>query len=271
MAAPRDERGLSYSGLEVVQPPLEAAAHHSDPGIEVYHDPNLWKKPLADGVLPAETDPHFSPLFARPSSRDAPEVAQNQHDGVYDNLPPPPPTICGIRRRVFWVVAGIVAFVVVAGAVGGGVGGYFASKSSSAQGAGESDNGSPGSNTTTPTRSAFQNISIAALGWTDASNVRQIRVYHATPSNSTNPPRIIESSWDSVGAKWPVETVTDPAVDGIKAGTPMAASAGYPHTNTSFALVSWSLRAVLVQLVVYNSSHSQGEKRLLFPAHRQGG
>jgi hypothetical protein len=49
--ATRDERGYSYSGgLEVVQSPLEPTAFHSDPGMEVYHDPtNSWKK-----ALPAE-------------------------------------------------------------------------------------------------------------------------------------------------------------------------------------------------------------------------
>ena len=241
MATPRDERRLSNSGgLEVVQSPLEPTAFHSDPGMEVYHDPtNSWKKPL-----PAESDPTFSALFARPSSTDAPEAVQNHQERVNGELPPPRPTICGIRRRVFWIIAGIVAFVVVAGAVGGGVGGYFASKSSSATSSDSSGSDTSGSNnnnntTTPPARSAFQNISIAALGWVDEGSVRQIRVYHTTQWNSTHPPRILESSWDSAGAKWAVETITDPAVDGIKPGTLLTAAAGYPHTNTSIALVSW--------------------------------
>jgi len=235
-----DERGYSYSGgLEVAQSPLEPTAFHSDPGMEVYHEPtNSWKK-----ALPAEaaTD---SPLFARPSSTDAPEAVQHhQHGAAYGELPPPPPpTICGIRRRVFWIIFGIVAFVVVAGAVGGGVGGYFASKSSSEASSGDtSGSNTPGSNnntTTPPARSTFQNVSIAALGWTDENSVRQIRVYHTTQWNSTNPSRILESSWDSAAAKWSVEAITDPAVDGIKQGTLLTAAAGYPHTNTSLDLVS---------------------------------
>ncbi|KAK3994464.1 hypothetical protein QBC44DRAFT_322721 [Cladorrhinum sp. PSN332] len=234
MATARDERVLSYSGLEVVQPSLEAAAHYNDPGIEVYDDPPAWKKPLGGGALPAESDPTYAPLFARPPSQDAPEAVGNYQHPVHADPPPPTATICGIRRRVFWVIVGIIAFVVIAGAVGGGVGGYFASKSSTS---GDTGSGAAGPNITTPTRPAFDNPSIAALGWTDANSVRQIRVYYTTPSNSTNPPRILESSWDSVAANWSVEAITNPDVDGIKAGTPIAASSGHPHTNTSIALV----------------------------------
>ncbi|KAK3312443.1 hypothetical protein B0H66DRAFT_525501 [Apodospora peruviana] len=233
MAIPRDERRLSYSdGLEVVQPPLEPTAFHNDPGMEVYHGPtDPWKKPHQT----------FSPLYARPSSTDAPEAVQNHQDHVYGELPPPLPTICGIRRRVFWILAAVIAFVVVAGAIGGGVGGYFASKASSTTSGDSSGSSTPGSNnnntTTPPARSAFQNISIAALSWVDESSARQIRVYQTTQWNSTHPPRILESSWDSAGAQWSVEPITDPAVDGLKPGTPLTAAAGYPHTNTSNALV----------------------------------
>ncbi|KAK4231924.1 hypothetical protein QBC38DRAFT_353556 [Podospora fimiseda] len=222
-----------HDGLEVAQPPLEAAAYHSDPGIEVYHqaDPiDHWKKQS----LPAESDPNYAPLFARFSLREAPEVVPNYQDGPpHPDPPPPTPRICGIRRRVFWIVAAIVTFIVIAGAVGGGVGGHYASKSSSPQGQGAS----PGPNTTTSTKPTFYNLSIAALGWTDVDSVRQIRVYHTTPPNSTHRSRILESSWDSVDSKWSVQSITDPTVDGLKPGTPMTASAGYPHTNTSISLV----------------------------------
>ncbi len=65
MAAARGERGLSYSNLEVVQALPEARFND---GIEVYHDP--FKKP---SDIPVENVPN-SPIFARPSSRDALEA-----------------------------------------------------------------------------------------------------------------------------------------------------------------------------------------------------
>ncbi|KAK4169638.1 hypothetical protein QBC43DRAFT_365343 [Cladorrhinum sp. PSN259] len=94
-----------------------------------------------------------------------------------------------------------------------------------------------GPNATTPANTAFPNLSNAALSWTDPNSVRQFRVYHTTPSNSSEASRIIESSWDSAAAKWSVEPITNPPGDSLEAGTPMAAAACYPHTNTKIALV----------------------------------
>ncbi|KAK4221935.1 hypothetical protein QBC38DRAFT_491053 [Podospora fimiseda] len=247
MTTPRDP----YSGLEVVpvQPPLEPTAYHSDPGIEVYHDPiNGWINP-PPSVLAAEADPKYAPLFARPSSRDAPELStpyQNYLHRVYGDLPPPPRTIFGVRKKIFWTLVGIIAFLVIAGAVGGGVGAHFASKSSKSSNPENSHDSNstppPDTNTTTrtpnPTNLSLQNLSVSALSWTDTSNIRQIHIYHTPKYNSTHPPRILESSWDSSTLKWTVEPITDPNTNEVKPGTPIAASTGYPHTDPkNFALV----------------------------------
>ncbi|ELQ33086.1 hypothetical protein OOU_Y34scaffold01003g5 [Pyricularia oryzae Y34] len=47
---------------------------------------------------------------------------------------------------------------------------------------------------------------------------------------------IMESAWNSTGNRWTVSRITDPGAD-IKPGTPLAASAGFPHVNTTWDVV----------------------------------
>ncbi|KAI1384903.1 uncharacterized protein F4822DRAFT_416654 [Hypoxylon trugodes] len=207
-----------YSNLEVVQNSDTLVQGH---GLEVYShntDPEaVW----------VENDPNGLPI-ARPSSKEGkiltpasepPEVLRDSHQNNGDPPPappPPPPTICGIRRRTFWIVVGVVSFVVVAAAVGGGVGGYYATHNSK-------DSSSA---------STYQNLSIAALHWVDGSNTSQYRVYYQL-DNQTD---IFESAWESDNHTWSVSAISD-LNSNAKKGTPLAAAAGYPHTNTSNALV----------------------------------
>lgn len=73
-----------------------------------------------------------------------------------------PQTICGLRKRTFWILLG-VALVIVAAAVGGGVGGALASKSSSESSKSPSDSNSNSNSDSTSgaTQSPTQSSSTA--------------------------------------------------------------------------------------------------------------
>lgn len=236
MAAHHGRARLSYSDLETVP-----ASHRNLPqhdGLEVvpegYHHGYEYSYKQA---VPAQ-HPFKDDKIAVSPDRQAPEVVGYQHTAL---SPPAPPTICGIRRKVFWILVGVAAFVVLA-AIGGGVGGYMSSRPKQASSdsviAGNTTSPTSGTsptNPTSPTRAPFQNLGIAALRWIDGKNINHYRVY--TQSGASSRSRIIESAWDSDGQTWTVSPITDEKVDKIKLGTPISVSAGHPHTNTSLELV----------------------------------
>ena len=98
-----------------------------------------------------------------------------------------PPTICGLRKRTFWILV-IVAVVIVAAAVGGGVGGALASKSSndtkiSGAGAGEAQSsGVPQSSSTTPTPTTQSSISITTTSIVGPSST----IFRDCPSSNNS-------------------------------------------------------------------------------------
>ena len=255
MAAPQDVSRASYSNLEVIQYQDLPSVLDQDNGIEVvnhYHNDKqaVW----------AETDPS-SPPIAHPAYQDnkilnpyghAPEVV---HAGKHQPLPRPPATIWGIRRKILWIILGVVGFITVACAIGGGVGGYYASKStqtpseSASSGATGTGTGT-GAGSPNPSKIPIQNLSIAALYWVDGNDVRQYRLFHQ-PASLEQQPHILESAWSSQDKKWTVSNITDTAVDVVKQGTPIAASAGHPHTNTSINLVRTCASHILIT-VLYN-------------------
>jgi hypothetical protein len=221
------ERGSqpNYSELEVVP---EAQTHSKEvaQGLEVNyseHDPKAF--PIArlredDGKIVSEKNilstAHHKSLPPPPPPAPAP-------------APAPPATVCGLRRRTFWILAGVGAIVVAAAAIGGGVGGSLAHRSKSQPTVSGQGNQTIPNNTT----SRYQNLGIAALHWIDGANTRQYRVYYP----QANLPVVSESAWSSDTKSWTVSTITDEGAD-IKSNSPIACSAGYPHTNTSNALVS---------------------------------
>ncbi|KAF7118469.1 hypothetical protein CNMCM5793_007990 [Aspergillus hiratsukae] len=103
--------------METKQPKQPSS---EQPGLEVV---------IPDGLIPGYD--RDAPLYYAGDGSEAPipvetEVGQGQEKSV----PDAPRTICGFRRRYFWIVV-VVAVVVIAAAVGGGVGGSLANKASS--------------------------------------------------------------------------------------------------------------------------------------------
>ena len=75
----------------------------------------------------------------------------DQQTYVGSEPPAPEKRICGLRKRLFIIIAVIVALVVVGAAVGGGVGGSIAARQGSSDGAGPAETSSASSS-----RSVFQ-------------------------------------------------------------------------------------------------------------------
>jgi hypothetical protein len=222
------ERGSQpdYSELEVV-PGAQAHSTEVAHGLEVDY---------------AEHDPKGFPI-ACPIEDDGKIVSEKNilSTAYHKSLPPPPPPppppaiVCGLRRTTFWILAGVGAIVIAAAAIGGGVGGSLAHRSKSQPTASGQGNQTIPNNTTIPdnTTSRYQNLGIAALHWIEGANTSQYRVYYPQPNLSV----VSESAWNSDTKSWTVSTITDEGAD-IKTNSPIACSAGYPHTNTSNSLVS---------------------------------
>lgn len=234
----------------------------AEPKPWIEHDPS--SPPTArdgDGYAPEAVPAYYRPPGAGPSEL---------HDSALPAVPPP--TICGIRRKKFWIIAGVIGLLVIAAAVGGGVGGALSNKSSSesAQQSGSgANNGNSGSNTgsgsgtgtgsgsgsgsgsgdTTPI--AVQDLSIAAIGWESTTGVKQYRVYHQ-PANQSN---LFESKWDSDEKRWQLSQITQSTTEPVKRGSPLMAVVGYPHGNsTAFKLVCSSPSSTPTRLVT--NAHS---------------
>lgn len=207
MPAPAPPQRPDYSDLEVVTKPATPALAQS-------YGPEVHKShPDAEAVW-AENDPAALPYAYAWDAKDK----GGSSPGATHDVDPPPRTICGIRRKLFWVLVGVVGFFLAAGGIGGGVGGYFASRGNQAS--------------RTESESQFVNSSISALHWVDEDGVGQYRVYHRPPGQ----PQVFESAWDTRDESWIVSPVTDAGME-VKEGTPLASAAGYPHTNTSNDLV----------------------------------
>ncbi|RLL95403.1 hypothetical protein CFD26_102977 [Aspergillus turcosus] len=90
------------------------------PGLEVV---------IPDGLIPQyERD---APLYYAGDGSEAPIPVETEvgRDQEVKSVTDSPRTICGFRRRYFWIAV-VVAVVVIAAAVGGGVGGSLAKKAS---------------------------------------------------------------------------------------------------------------------------------------------
>lgn len=248
-----DER-LSYSNLEVVDHPVPA--HQPMVGYDVEGQPFHYvpysdavknmqtNAAVSNNVMVAEHYPNPPPFVQNPAVEEkilspgdsiAPEVAPHEyrHRGHHGHPMAPQtevevPLICGIRRRTFWIVAGVVVAVIVVAAVGGGVGGYYANRSKNDAASASSAN-TTDTDTSSPSSSpppVTYRMNIAALRWDDP--VSHYRVYfQPTYKNET---QILESAWDSDTQQWAVSPITDLGI-AIKPNAPLTAVAGVPHSN----------------------------------------
>ena len=249
MAAPpprRNDVENGYSNLEVVQTSDLPEATYHDNGLQVVdnsHSPYTDQKgqpvPVASyygtETKPSwvEADPNSLPT-ARQEAGFAPEPVPPYYNPDSSLPQTPAPTICGIRRRTFWIIAGIVGLVVIAAAVGGGVGGALSNRSSAESAnqtsPGNSTNPGSGSSSNNTTPVAIQDAGIAALGWVDTNGVSHYRVYHQPVNQSS----LWESKWSSDSQIWLPTNITSSSTEPAKRGSPLVAISGYPHANSSF-------------------------------------
>lgn len=154
--------------------------------------------------------------------------------------------ILGLRRRLFFIVAGLLGILVIGAIIGGVVGstrGKNKSKSSPADAppspvAGSSstppDSTPPGSsnstNTTTPSTSTLLDGSkLATVNWTDSKNFQHHALFYQNATGS-----LTLSLWDSQNKSWATKPVNVPGlqIDPTLNGTALAASVN----NLDFSL-----------------------------------
>ena len=128
--------------------------------------------------------PYYSPepIPAYPGGpTDTNKIAYESTTPAYKQ--PASQTICGLRKRTFWILVG-VAIVVVAAAVGGGVGGALATRKSS-----EPSNDSSSSSTQAPASSAqLSSMALPSTSTTPTLSTQAISTTTITgPTNSPQP------------------------------------------------------------------------------------
>ncbi|KAJ8115986.1 hypothetical protein OPT61_g2496 [Boeremia exigua] len=143
----------------------------------------------------AASDTHKYPYYSPEPIPANPDSVTDTNKIAYETAAygqQPPQTICGLRKRTFWILVG-VAVVVVAGAVGGGVGGALASRSSSDSSSPSSSNSNSNSdsNSNTATAQSSAQSSSAAPTPTSSTSTSSTPVLTTTtligPSNSPQP------------------------------------------------------------------------------------
>ncbi|KAI3327054.1 hypothetical protein HD806DRAFT_485891 [Xylariaceae sp. AK1471] len=200
-----------YGGLEVNQ--------GQDVGKEVHYPSGIEVDQNSQGI---ERDPSAPKVPSHSNEGKIVDTGQGRVDGGSQDHAQSR-RVCGLPRRRFWALAAALALLIIGAAVGGGVGGSLAHRS----------HGHISSNPSNTTKSSpiLQNSSISAVQWKDGSMNNQYRVYVQLKEG-----QILEAAWASNNPRWNTSTITDEGAD-IAPGTPITSSVGYPHVNTTFALV----------------------------------
>lgn len=109
--------------------PAEAGPDGGTPAL-VKGEDGVWRPATGatEGVSPISPDAGTPGAVEEGRGGEGQAVGQGKEEG----------RICGLRRRIFWIVL-VVAIVIVLAAIGGGVGGGISARNSRAADSGESD------------------------------------------------------------------------------------------------------------------------------------
>ncbi|KAK8169820.1 hypothetical protein IWX90DRAFT_501845 [Phyllosticta citrichinensis] len=140
-------------------------------------------------------------------------------------------TICGIRRRTFWLCLSIVLVFIVAAAVGGGVGGVLGTRKSSSSSSSNNNNNSEtdatvatagtGTANATTTRRLLPNSNLATVNYTDSEGANYNRLYYQTASLD-----IAMKEWNSASSNWSTSAIIK--LSGTDSNTKIEAKNGTP-------------------------------------------
>lgn len=122
--------------------------------------------------------------------------------------------ICGVKRKLFWILL-VTAVVIVVAAIGGGVGGALASKSKAGDSAASPSNGDAGV-LQPPTPSAaplalYEGTRLASSNFTDQFGNDNFMVIYQVNNGG-----LYMSSWNTSVSKWVVSPVADGKTNALK-------------------------------------------------------
>ncbi|KZL64084.1 fungal fucose-specific lectin protein [Colletotrichum incanum] len=275
MTTPNNNAALGYySGLEVDGRPGHGGGWGADGAAEFRAaDQNLPEVHNRDGGLPEVAHPylHDYSMMQAINPMDGGPPATNQNGGSHetgyyapkDQYPPEVVTtemheqknlgtICGIRKKVFWILLAVALLIVVGAAVGGGIGGAMSAQNSSQQsssssggssdsgsGSGSSsgngnsdssgdnsgDNNGDSNNSTTSDMDILPSTNLGAINFTDAyGHVNHLVFYQLRSKN------LMMSSWNSSTNVWSSAVANRDS--NVKEGSPISNSLFW-HSNTT--------------------------------------
>ncbi|KAK2035554.1 hypothetical protein LX32DRAFT_2243 [Colletotrichum zoysiae] len=178
--------------------------------------------------------------YYAPKDQTSLEVVTEQTDEKIRKQPSG--TICGVRKKIFWIVLAVTLIVIIGAAVGGGVGAAMSAQNSSQQpssssggpsdsgsgsgnGSGGGDSNGGSNNTTASDMDILPSTNLGALNFTDAYGHVNHLVFYQLRSNN-----LMMSSWNSSTKVWSSGVANKDSH--IKPGTPISNSLFW-HSNTT--------------------------------------
>ena len=229
-------QAVDYSNLEVGQSPHTPKEAYSTLQVqkskEEYSTLQVQRPKEKYSSLPQVNAPDLSAWDTKKElSRPYDPYDASAPEKVGEYADPDPPfsskrnrTICGLRRRIFWITIAL-SVLVIAAIIGGAVGGTV---SKHARKHVHSTSSTLLANTSdVPSASQLLNsTSLSAVAWNDTTQTLQQRLYiQASDSN------IWELSWNSAVQRW---FTSSKAIAKAKPGSPLAAAVAYKgRTNVS--------------------------------------
>lgn len=193
----------------------------------------------------------FPEVVPKPNANDLPEAVNTTgKEAVFPATHTPrSATICGLRKRTFWIA--LVAFIIVVGiAVGVGVG-VGATRNDG------SDDSNSTSSAATSRRGVASNSKLAANNYTDADGVEHSQLYYQDASLA-----IMSADYSNATSAWTLKEVaaenntTDMTP---RNGTPIAAGNWYTGERSSDWRVLWADASNQIRAVyTLNESRSTG-------------